>query len=178
MHGIISLLPPPYSEQVRAIWKELEDECGLRGVKVTPIPHFSWQIAQEYDLERLQQILSEFAATAHPIQIYTGGLGLFTGPRPIIFIPIIKTTSLIDFHARLWERTQAASQSASPFYSPPAWVPHITLAYEDVDRANISAVMGRLVFRSFSWEMTIDNLTLIYELNGQVEPLQFKYQFS
>lgn len=177
MHGLVSLLPSPYYEQVEAIWKELEDECGLMGIKVTPYPHFSWQIAQDYDFERLKQILGEVASAARPIRVVTAGLGLFTGPRPVIFISIVKTAALMDFHTRMWARTQEASQNASPYYSPQAWVPHISLAYEDVDKTNISAVMGRLVFRSFSWEMTIDNLDLFYELNGELVTLKYQFQF-
>jgi len=160
MHGIISLLPAPHSEQVRFLWKMLEDEFGLIGVRATPIPHFSWQIAQEYDFEKLKPVLAEIAGKNHPFLVRTAGIGLFTGPRPVLYISIIKSAVLLDLHQCLWEQCLPLSNGQSPYYSPLLWMPHITLAFEDLDEANIAAVVTRLGSESFSWEFTIDSLSL------------------
>jgi hypothetical protein len=48
MHGLVSLLDSNHFGMVEEFWLRLEKECGLSGVKVTPYPHFSWQIAQDY----------------------------------------------------------------------------------------------------------------------------------
>ncbi len=36
MHGLVSLLDPEHYFQVEAIWNELEGDCGLTGIKITP----------------------------------------------------------------------------------------------------------------------------------------------
>ncbi|MEW5871390.1 MAG: 2'-5' RNA ligase family protein [Chloroflexota bacterium] len=177
MHGLVSLLPPPYYQQVEALWQELADEHHLQGIRVTPYPHFSWQIAQSYQFDDLEEILQQIALTTAPIVIRTTGIGIFTGPRPVIFIPVVKNAGLVNLHQEIWAHTQPVSQGLSPYYAPSHWVPHISLAYEDVDQNNIMALMQKLAFRTFNWEMTIDNFALIYEPDGQIGALSAKIQF-
>lgn len=178
MHGLVSLLPEPFYQQVESIWQSLENELGLRGIRVTPYPHFSWQIAEDYDLDRLQPILEQIASHTKPFPAYTTGIGLFTGVRPVIFISLVKTPELMRFHSLVWERVLGTSTAASPYYSPENWVPHISLAYEDVTRENIGEVMKKLAFRSYSWEMQVDNLAFICEPQGVIGQLRFKIPFA
>src|SRR5437660_1432707 len=56
VHGVVSLLEDTYYRQVEDLWAELEREFGVRGVYVTPYPHFSYQIASHYDIEVLEPI--------------------------------------------------------------------------------------------------------------------------
>ncbi|MBN1146504.1 MAG: 2'-5' RNA ligase family protein [Anaerolineales bacterium] len=178
MHGLVSLLPEPYYNQVQAIWEELAGGYGLQGVRVTPYPHFSWQIAQDYDFERLEEIVRGIARASPPLAVRTAGLALFTGFRPVLYVPVVKDALLLELHAHIWRSAQPASQGLSPYYAPDAWMPHISLAYEDVNRENIGPLIESLAFRSFNWEMTIDNIALIYEPKGEIGALKFCIQFS
>ena len=176
MHGLVSLLPDPYYAQVQAIWEELAARHGLHGIRVTPCPHFSWQIAQDYDSERLEEIIHDVAYATPPLTVRTTGLALFTGPYPVIYLPLVKDTHLLELHAHIWYSAQSTSQGLSPYYAPDAWMPHISLAYEDVSPDNIGPVFESLAFRSFNWEMTIDNISLIYEPEGQTGALKFRFK--
>lgn len=178
MHGLVSLLPETYHKKVEDLWEELEEKHGLTGIKVTPYPHFSWQIAEDYNLEKLKNIVQEITSDTAPFTVHTGGIGIFTGPKPVIFISVVKSQALMDLHAKIWEKAKNAGRDFSPLYSPDTWMPHISLAYEDVNESNISAVMDGLFFRSFSWEMTIDNIAFIYEPSGKVGQLKFQYQLT
>lgn len=178
MHGLVSLLPQPYYKEVEDIWNELETEHGLTGIKVTPYPHFSWQIAEDYDLDDLKNILHELTENTAPFEIHTSGIGIFTGHKPVIYIPVVKSVPLMKLHARIWQMTKDTGRHISNLYSPETWMPHISLAYEDVDEANIAAVMENLFFRSFSWAMTIDNIAFIYEPNGEIGQLKFQFEFK
>lgn len=178
MHGLVSLLPSPCYEEVISLWEELETAHGLAGVQVTPFPHFSWQIAEDYDLDRLEVQMREIAQNTAAFEVRTAGLGIFTGPKPVVFIPIVKTSPLIQFHTLLWERTEGISKGRSLYYSPQYWIPHITLAFEDVDPANIAPVMSTLAFRSFAWTMEVDNLAFGYQPVGEVGTLKYQYDFA
>lgn len=173
MHGLVSLLPQPYFQQVEALWQELETSHHLQGIHVTPLAHFSWQIAQDYAFDHLEAIIRDIAARTPPFIVRTTGLGLFTGFRPVLFIPVIKDAHLLRLHAEIWEHTQPTAQGLSLYYSPERWMPHISLAYEDIDAQNIGPVMQALTFRTFNWEMTIDNIALIYEPEGEIGKLKF-----
>ena len=178
MHGLVSLLPEPYYRQVQDFWEILADEHGLRGIHVTPYPHFSWQIAKGYDFEHLQVIIGEIGLKTPPIRVHTAGLGLFSGNRPVIYVSVVKDPHLMKLHGDIWQAVQSAAQGLSPYYAPGDWMPHISLAYEDVTPVNIGPVMQSLAFQSFAWEMTIDNITLIYEPEGQIGTLKFQIKLT
>lgn len=178
MHGLVSLLPEHHYKRVEGIWQDLEDDFGLAGIRVTPYPHFSWQIAETYDVEALARIAQTIAAESRPFLVRTSGLGLFSGPRPVIYIPVVKTAELLAFHAQVWERCQSAAQGLSPFYSPDQWMPHISLAYTDVTESNIGPVLRWLAFVPFQWEFTVDNLAFIEEPAGEVGRLAFQVPFQ
>ena len=128
--------------------------------------------------ERLEEIIHDVANARPPLVVRTTGLALFTGVRPVIYIPVVKAAPLLELHAHIWRSAQPASQELSPYYAPDSWMPHISLAYEDVTPANVGAVIESLAFRSFNWEMTIDNISLIYEPEGQTGALKFSIQLS
>jgi 2'-5' RNA ligase len=166
MNGIASLLDTPATERVKRLWQELEVRCGLTGVKITPFPHFSWQVAEGYDIPALETVLQEIVRETKPFRVRTTGLGLFTGDSPIIYIPLVKDRELLEFHARLWDATRSSVISAHPYYSPEAWVPHITLAYGDVNADNLGCAMHFLAAQSFDWEIQVDNLVFIAQSEG------------
>ena len=44
MHGIVSLLDQPHYDQVEKLWVEIERRFGIKGIFVTPYPHFSYHV--------------------------------------------------------------------------------------------------------------------------------------
>jgi 2'-5' RNA ligase len=98
----------------------------------------------------------------------------------VIYIPVVKNEVLINFHTHLWELAAptAIREAPSPYYHPDQWMPHISLAYMDVNLDNIGRVMTHLAFKSFSWEMEVNNLAFISEPAGTIGQLKFKYKFS
>ena len=177
MHGLVSLLPEPYYARVEKIWQELETRFGLTGIQVTPYPHFSWQISEEYPINLLEETAHEVSVKTQPLQITTAGLGLFTGPQPVIFISVVKSPALAAVHRMIWQRFENVCEGVSPLYSPDSWMPHISLAYEDVTPVNIGPAMQWLAFQDFNWKMTIDNLSYICEPSGTIGSLQCSYGF-
>jgi len=161
MNGIASLLNDPHKTQIEAIWQELEEKCGLIGVRITPFPHFTYQVVEAYDQVRLEPILQEITHKALPFTVKTTGLGLFTGKVPVIYLPLVKNDTLLHFHELIWERTKDIAQGASPYYAPDLWIPHITLGYGDITNFNLGCAIDALAFQDFDWQIIVDNLTFI-----------------
>lgn len=178
MHGLVSLLDKTHYALVKEIWQELETDCGLTGIQVTPLPHFSWQIAEDYDWGALELALGEIAAGCQPFSVRTAGLALFTGEIPVVYIPVVRTRELSELHELIWQRLAALSTEPSPYYAPARWMPHISLAYGDVEPSKLSCLMDTLAHRTFNWEIEIDNLTLIYEPVGTVGQIRYKFEFG
>lgn len=178
MYAIVSLLDTQNDARLAALWRDLEADCRLAGVSLTPLPHFSWHIAAEYDFKRLEAGIESLAASARPFRVRTTGLGIFSGPSPVVYIPIIKDNFLAAFHKRVWDVVHPAAIGASSHYAPDVWIPHITLAYGDVDADKLSCAMDKLAFMTFNWEIEVGQLALVYALPGQVGKLQSKYPFG
>jgi len=170
MNGIASLLDQPLTVRVEAIWRELEVNFGLTGAKITSLPHVSWQVVENFDFPRFESILVAISRQAKPLTVHTAGLGLFTGESPIVYLSLVKDEPLLRFHAMLWEQLHPIAVNPSPLYAPDAWMPHITLAYGDVRRDNLTGIVQHLAFQTFDWEIELDNL--IYMPQSEVDAIE------
>ncbi len=178
MHGIVSLLDSEYTAKVEAIWQELEEDCGLIGISITPLPHYSWQIAEDYNWNKLKSLLAQLSAEIKPFSVKTCGIAIFTGDSPVLYIPVVRTRALSDFHQLIWDRINPFSTDPSLLYSPSFWMPHISLAYQDIALKNMHCLMEKLALKTFNWKIPIDNLSLIFEQDGSVGVQKYRFTFS
>lgn len=175
MHGLVTLLPEPYDEKVTSLWDGLEAEFGLNGIRITPYPHFSWNIAETYNRPEMDAALASLAETVKPILVRTDGFGLFPAPRPVLFIKMKRNPELDALHARLWAAMGSVANGMSDYYSPEQWQPHISLAYGDLTTAQVPEVRAWLESQeTFDWSFEVDNVSFIYEPDGQVGDLQLR----
>jgi hypothetical protein len=177
-HGVVSLLDPIHTEKVEVIWKQLEDRCGFSGVKITPYPHFSWQIADEYDFSALEMTLKDLSGNFQPFKVHTTGIGFFTGDHPVVYLPVIRTAQLMDLHEQIWNRIHPYSREPSQLYAPEHWVPHITLVFGDLTQSTIGCLLEVLARMHLDWEILIDHLALIFQPIGSTGKLRDRYEFG
>jgi 2'-5' RNA ligase len=174
--AVVSLLDPVHTAKVERIWDDLRKHLGLSGVLVTPWPHFSYQVATGYsNRAELEALLQQFAAQTAPFAIRTSGLGSFPEPFPVVYVAVAKNPALAALHASLWSRVDPLANGGVPYYRPDRWTPHITLAHGDtrtetpLNRSEVGGIMKRLENRDFSWEVSIDNVALIWDRDGTEE---------
>lgn len=177
MQGVVSLLDAPHEAQVAHLWAELDALFGVRGVYVTPFPHFSYQVAAHYDLTRLDPILRAQAGAMAPFRVRTAGLGVFTGAQPVVYLPVVRTARLTQVHAALWPALAPVAGGRNAYYHPARWMPHITIGFGDVSPAILAAISAHLAPRSFDWEIAVDQLALIYD-SGAGQTLHARYPFG
>ena len=180
MHGIVSLLDDDHYRMVEDVWRGLEEALDLRGVYVTPFPHFSYHVADHYDVERLESILQEFAADTAPFEVLTTGLGIFTGGiYPIVYVNVARSPALSAINAALWSKVEEASAGIVEYYHPQQWVPHITLAHGDMRQDKLADAIQILSQWDFNWQITVDNIALLYdEGEGKQDQLQFRFDLT
>ncbi len=178
MLGLVSILPQPYYDKVEAIWDKLETEFNLFGFLVSPIPHFSWQIAERYDQEIVEKTLTEITHNIPPFQLRTNGIGLFTGARQVIHIPILKSCQMIKIHDQLWQAIKFYANELNPLYGPDLWTPHITLVHDNLNPENIGSIVNYLAAQMYNWEMTIDQIALVSDSPQDNNQLQFQASFK
>ncbi|HEX6557257.1 MAG TPA: 2'-5' RNA ligase family protein [Ktedonobacteraceae bacterium] len=178
MHAVVSLFDEPTTEAVKNVWTELANDFGVRHLSdVLPYPHFSYQIAQQYEEQELVGHVEDLAQQATPFQIQAGGLALFTGPHLVLYVPVVRTFELSQFHQIVWQAITPAGSGISPYYQPATWTPHITLAEHDIEPESLSRIIARLSRRQLLWEISVDNLAIIWD-TGTRRELRSPFHFQ
>lgn len=163
MNGIVSLLDSQYDEVVTDLWAELDERFGVRGVYVTPYAHFSYQVAPVYrDLNQVAVALQAIAATSHPFTVRTCGLGVFTGPAPVVYIQVVRNTALDQIHQRIWSALASLTQEPLAYYAVENWMPHITLCAHDLSLDMLPIIIEYLQYRPFHWQIGVNSLAFIH----------------
>jgi 2'-5' RNA ligase len=177
MQGVVSLLDDQHYAQVEDIWEELGQKFDVRGMYVTPYPHFSFQVAERYDEAACEVFLRELAARTRPFRVRTAGLGIYTVANPILFVNIVRSPALSALHERLWGGLrQVVPGAVAHYYHPEEWAPHVTLAQGDIDQDKLAEVVRHLSRRNFHWEFNVTNVSLIYD-TGREQGLRCRFDF-
>lgn len=132
MHAVVSLFDEHTTKAVKNLWTELAHDFGVRHLaEVLPYPHFSYQIARHYDESQLTSLVEQLAHQATPFSLQAGGMALFTGLHPVLYVPIVRTIELSHFHQKVWQVISRVGEGIPSYYEPNFWMPHITLAEHD-----------------------------------------------
>src|SRR6266581_4237430 len=121
MHGIVSLLDNDHNQLIKELWADLEREFSVDGVYVTPYPHFSYHVAQAYDVDKIEIVLQRITSNITTFKVRTSGLGVFTVASPVLYIPVVRSQELTQLHEELWQETSTASSGVVEYYHPDQW---------------------------------------------------------
>lgn len=162
IYALVTLLEPRYQELLLGVCEALQQQFCVCGLYATTYPHFSYQVAEEYDLTQLEARVTAVARQMPPLRVRATTFGVFPVAQPIIYLSVVRTEALSRLHRRLWEATAGLAAGMVTHYHPQYWIPHITLAHGDVARENLADVLYWLQEHALDWELSIDNVALIY----------------
>ena len=162
MQAVISLLDEQHRQQVVSLWEELKRDflIGTTSQRV-PFPHITYHGALSYEETPLCSALEQVAGATDPFEVETDGIGIFTGPNPVLYLPVVRGPALDLIHQNIWQALEAIGVGISPIYGPRHWIPHITLAQGDITHAHLPALIQMLSAHAYSWHIPITNLTVI-----------------
>jgi 2'-5' RNA ligase len=162
MFAIASLFKPAANHSTQKLWDTLEKNCGLSGIRTSPYPHFSWLSAEELKWNAIQTRLRRICASTQSFKVRTAGLGIFTGPRPILYLPLVKTLELMRLHERIWKAELKYLVQPNAYYAPGSWIPHITIAYGDLTLENLPCAITDILNNPLELDILVDNVSVIY----------------
>ena len=175
MHAVVSLLDKKHEQTVKELWSDLERLYEIRELAaLIPFPHFSCQIAQQYNEKQLLTRLENIAHQTVPFHVMTSGLSMFTGSHPVLFIPVVRTMELSLLHQNLWQELSPLGKGVSLYYSQERWLPHITLAEHDLDQQKVAQIISLLSQRDFFWNIVIDNLAVLWD-TGTAQEVRYRF---
>jgi len=80
----------------------------------------------------------------------------------VLTIPVVRSPELLRFHEALWQEISKTGSGFEEYYHPSRWMPHITLGIGDITKDNLPHIVRFLAERNFNWEITVDNIGLVY----------------
>lgn len=166
MYAIISELDEDAAVQVMRLWRQLNQACGLEGIFNFPNPHFTWLVAADFSIEKVAASVGVIAEQTADFQVRTSGLGIFPGESPVLYLPVIKSSPLMQLHQILWDQVLPAVENVSSYYAPEQWVPHITLALMDLNQENLTCAINSIAYEPIELISKVDNL-MIVEQEGE-----------
>ncbi|MDU0372430.1 2'-5' RNA ligase family protein [Hymenobacter endophyticus] len=161
MLAITSLLNTQNADRINRLIKSLETEFGLDDVQATPDPHITYQLAGVRKLSALKQVLRDVARHTQPFVAHTTGLGVFPGPNPVIYIPVLRSDALNHLHKRILRATAPLCLRTDKFSGPDCWLPHISLALHDTTPELLGPVMQYLNQQTFNLKLAVTNLAIL-----------------
>lgn len=171
MPGILFLLDELSHARVERLWDQMEREFAIAKGDPGALPHFTVHLAGAYDLEPTRAIVEDVARTRAPFIVPTTGFGVFTGERPILYMPVVRTRVLDDIHAHLYRSLTGHCSEPEPYYAPERWMPHITVGQTDPTPEVLPALLAWLAHQPLSWEVHAAALAIGGETESSVELL-------
>jgi len=149
-------------------WQKLKNKCNLIPANEVSFVHLSWQGASAYHLEPAKKIVHDISAQTRSFKVAVSGIGIFTGTDPVLYLNVVKNRALMALHEVLWDKLSPFAEDFNAYYGPNDWVPHITLVYGMLLPEDLCCAVTELMYEPFSFELTIDNLALIFLSDGSV----------
>jgi 2'-5' RNA ligase len=178
MHAIISELDETASGVVKSFWERLRDACGLKAIYDLPTPHFTWFTAEAFDIPTVRTVIADLATTYRPLITHVFGLGLFSGSRPVFYLPVVKSQDMLDLHREIWEKVQPYCHVPNNYYSVEHWLPHITLALNDVTPINLACALEQIAFEPVEMIVSAVNLIVVAQADVPVNQTLYQYRFN
>lgn len=162
--GVIALLDPDATRRVEALWSEMHGRFGVRPGFPGAVPHVTFHISS-HDVEpRAATAVEGVARTTPPFTLNCSGLGVFTGAEPILFLVVARSSAAASLAERLEQALRAAGCGPTdPYYTPDRWIPHITIAQQNLAGADLPGLLAWLSGQPLAMELPITAISIARE---------------
>ena len=174
----IALLPPlAVQEEANAIKAHFATVYESSHAQNSP-PHITLQPPFQWGKDQLQQLkntLQQFSQNQTPIPIILSGFGAF--PPRVIYIHVEKTPELLMIQKALMEDLETDLGLVDSVAKSRPFVPHMTVAFRDLTRSNFRQAWKFYREKSFDYQFTINELTLLIH-NGKFWEIEENFSFD
>jgi 2'-5' RNA ligase len=159
--GVCAIIPPPLGDDVRRLWQRFEREFGCRAVQEFGHPDLAFQGGQCTDQSALRAEISLWASAVDPLEIEINGVGCFENPSPVVFLSVVPTPELQRIHCDLNRIVAHHCTELFPEYLPERWVPHVTIAMQDITVDVMRRALAEFDGYQPRWRQVLPALSLV-----------------
>jgi 2'-5' RNA ligase len=162
MQAIATLVNEGSNPTASQLWEVIRKSCDINGIRIPEDPHFSWMVADKFNEDAVIKKLHSFSGDAREFEVTTTGLGIFTGEKPILYLPIVKTQRLLEMHQTLWSSLYSSGENQSKVYQPLLWIPHITVISGEIPSDRFNCLLEAVLSMDLTMTIRVNNVALIY----------------
>ena len=156
---IVSILEDKLYQDVKSLWRLFAREYNSVGVQIFSHPHVTFQGGKTDNARQLKKDFQEIASKIKPFEIEV------TGPRhfdkKVIYLEVEKTYKLIEINQRINQFLKRRCQDLFEYYKPRNWLPHVTLAMDDLTKRNFETAWTELKDSKIRFEQKLHNLCIV-----------------
>lgn len=157
--GIVSNLEDQPYREVKKLWALFERKYSSRAIQAYSHPHFTYQIARTSDIKGLKFEFRKLAGQIGPFEIEVHGARHFR--KDVIYLAVRKTRELAGIHGQVHRVLETRCQDLLELYTPKNWIPHITLAMEDLTEDRFEEAWKEFEGSKIAFKQRVHNLCMV-----------------
>ena len=157
--GILSILENRPYKEVKKLWKIFENKYDSTGVQAFDHPNITLQGGKTENLKQLKKCFSEIVPRLKPFEIEVDGYGHFN--KKVIYLKVKKTNNLVRLNKLINQYLEKYCKNLFGYYTPKKWVPHITLAMDDLTEENFERALSELSKNKIQFKQKLHNLCVV-----------------
>ncbi|MEM8535060.1 MAG: 2'-5' RNA ligase family protein [Chloroflexota bacterium] len=161
-YGVSSDLTGNAYDAVMVLWRHLEHRYDLRMAQAAIRPHVTYVVGECRKPRALAKTLDQLALQIEPHEVHIDGVDVFEGRYPVIFLKVVRTAYLEQVHRQLYDAMKEAGLNVRKEYQPEHWVPHVTLAFQDVSPQSIAPILEDLATLSYHVKSRLASVDLVH----------------
>jgi len=174
--GIVSNIEGQPYKDIKRLWTLFERKYDSKAVQAYSHPHICYQAAKTSNAGELKKDLRHLILQIRPFEIEVNGLRHFR--KDVIFLGVKKTRKLAAIHKLVHRFLEAHCQDLFELYFPEHWIPHITLAMEDLSEDNFRRAWREFKGSNIRYKQRVHNVCMVkWHPNGKIK-IARRYELS
>ena len=157
--GVVSILEDKPYKTVKELWRLFEKEFDSVGVLTFNHPHITFQAGKTESIRQLKKDFQKFVSNIKPFDIEVNRTRHFN--KKVIYLRVGKTTELIRINKLINQFLKTHCQSLFKYFTPPNWIPHVTLAMDDLTEENFERAWSQLKHSKIKFKQKLHNICIV-----------------
>jgi 2'-5' RNA ligase len=157
--GILSIIEDRPYKEVKRLWKLFEKQYNSIGVQTFNHPNVTFQGGEVTDIKVLTREFRDLAVEIEPFKIDVDGFGSFD--KRVIYLRVKKSREIARINEVVNQRLKSRCVTVFEEYTPERWIPHITVAMDDLLESEFDRAWSSLSGVKFEFEQKLHNICLV-----------------
>lgn len=157
--AIVSNLEGQPYEEVRRLWKLFERKYLSKAIQAYGHPHISFQSGTTPDVRQIKRDFQSLVSQIRPFEITVTGARHFR--EDVIYLAVKRTRELAKIHKLIDRFLESQCQDLVELYAPEHWLPHVTLAMEDLTEDNFKKAWMEFGGSNIRFKQRLHNVCMV-----------------